>query len=101
MIDLLGLHVVDEVGQLLTRREVSVVEIEARARTVRVLINMVDPIGVECAGTPDDPVNFIALAEQQFSKVGTVLTGDTSDECALRHECLLRTADFLFLFDFV
>src|SRR4029077_5069296 len=100
VIDLLRLHVVDEVGQLLPRREIAVVEEEVPVAAVRVLINMVDPIGIEGTRTPDYSVYVVAFAKQQFRKVRTVLSGDAGNECAGRHQCLLEPLNFVFLFAF-
>lgn len=54
-------------------------EIQAPVATVRVLINVVNPIGIEGAGTPNDAMNFIAFTKQQFCQVRTVLAGDARD----------------------
>lgn len=41
-------------------------EKEADSADVWVLIEMVDASGVECRGTPDDPVHLIALRDKKF-----------------------------------
>jgi hypothetical protein len=43
-------------------------------------IDVIDPMRVERARTPDDPVDLIAFAEQQFSEIRAVLAGNTSDK---------------------
>ena len=47
---------------------------------MRILIDMVDPLGVEGTGPAFDAVDDIAFFEQEFGKVGTVLAGDAGDE---------------------
>jgi hypothetical protein len=50
---------------------------------VRVFINVVDAVGVEGAGTANNSVDFIVFAQQQFRQIGTVLTGNSCNQCAL------------------
>ena len=47
---------------------------------VRILIEMIDPVGVEGRGPPLDAVNDVALVEQEFGEIGAVLAGDAGDE---------------------
>src|SRR6056297_1304186 len=56
---------------------------EARIRRVRILVDMVDPLGVEQRRTALDPVHLVTLFQKEFSKVGTILPGDSGDEGAL------------------
>src|SRR5437867_12436441 len=50
-----------------------------------IVVEVIDAIGVEKACTPHQAVDFIALREQELGKIGAVLSGDTGDQCALRH----------------
>src|SRR5439155_12675294 len=59
---------------------VAVVQDEAAIRHVRVLIEMVDPFGVEQGSAPLDAVHHIALAEEKFGQIGAVLAGDSGDQ---------------------
>jgi hypothetical protein len=52
------------------------VEEEPRLRLVRVAIEMVDPARVERAGAADQPVDLVALLQEQLGEVGAVLAGD-------------------------
>ena len=54
---------------------------QAAVAYVRILVKMVDALGVEERGAPLDPVDDIALFDQEFGQVGTVLAGDAGDEC--------------------
>ncbi len=66
---------------------VTVVEEEARfALLARMtVLQMVDPRPVEAGGTPDHPVDLVALLQQQLGKVGAVLTGDPGHQRSLGH----------------
>src|SRR2546427_12081403 len=46
---------------------------------------MINPMGVEGARASHEPMNLVALGEQQFGKIGPVLARDSSDDRALRH----------------
>ena len=50
---------------------------------VRVLVDVVEPLGVERARAADDAVDLVALGEQQLGQVRAVLAGDAGDERAL------------------
>lgn len=56
-------------------------QFEARVGNVRVLVDVVNPLGVEQRGTALDAVDFVALFQQKLCKVGAVLAGDAGDEC--------------------
>jgi hypothetical protein len=46
---------------------------------VRVLVQVVDAVGVEHAGAALDAVHLVALLQQEFGQVGAVLAGDAGD----------------------
>lgn len=49
-----------------------------------VLVEVLDPLGVERAGSPDQAVDYITLRKEQFRQIGTVLASDAGDQCRLR-----------------
>jgi hypothetical protein len=58
---------------------------------VRVLIKMVDPIGIQQRRAPLDAMNFIPLREQELREVGPVLSGYTCDESFFQcHQAIRR-----------
>ena len=81
VVDLVRPDLLEEVGELAGDGEVAVVEIDPRLGVVEVLVEVVDPVGVEGAGPADEAVDLVALAEQEFGQVGAVLAGDAGDEC--------------------
>ena len=83
VVDLIGLDALEQPIEAAAVREVAVVQFEACTRLVRVLVDVVDAIGVEGAGAADDPVDLVALGQEQFREVRAVLPGDARDECAL------------------
>jgi hypothetical protein len=44
---------------------------------------MVDSLRVERAGSSDQPMDRVALGEQQFGQVGPILAGNAGDQCDL------------------
>ncbi len=61
---------------------------------MRILVEMIDAIGVEQRCTTLDAMDDVPFSQQEFSEVGAVLAGDAGDQCGfLRHAGLL--ADFL------
>ena len=75
--------------------QVAVVEDEVPLRHVRVLVEVVEPLGVEGGGAPDDPVDLVALREEQLGEIAAVLTRDPGDEAraSRRHPMLSRRSE--------
>jgi len=46
---------------------------------------VVDTIGIEQAGAAFDAVDFVTFIKQEFGEVGTVLSGNASDQCDFVH----------------
>jgi hypothetical protein len=64
--------------------DVPIMKEEADILTVvRVTIKMIDAPGIERAGAPDYAVNLIILGEKQFCKIGSILAGNSCDQCFL------------------
>ena len=53
---------------------------ETHVVVMLVLIEMINAIGIERGGSAFDAVYGVALIEEQFSKIGAVLAGDTADQ---------------------
>jgi hypothetical protein len=47
---------------------------------MRVLVDVVDAVGVERRRPADQAVHLVALAQQQLGEVAAILTGDTGDD---------------------
>ena len=52
-----------------------------RVLDVRVLVEVVDAVGVEQRSAALDAVHLVALFQQEFGQIGAVLAGDAGDEC--------------------
>ena len=78
----------DEVGAV---REVPVVEKQLHAVDVRVLVEVVDALGVERRCAADYAVDLVALRKEELRKVASVLSGDAGDQC-LFHIVFAATA---------
>jgi hypothetical protein len=53
---------------------------ETPVRDVRVLIQVVDPLGVEERGAPLDAVNGVPFVQEKLGKISAVLAGDSRDQ---------------------
>ena len=82
VVDLVRLDLLDDADQVGGVGQVPVVELELDVRVVRVLIEVVDPVGIEQGSPALDAVDLITFGQQQFSQVGAVLAGDAGDERA-------------------
>ncbi len=98
----LGAEVVHLVGCDLAQRhrqragvgKVAVVKLQPRPRLVRVLVDVIEPVGVEARRAPDDAVDVVALSQEQLREVAAVLAGDPRDKRAshVRHDRLRESA---------
>src|ERR1039458_6100487 len=82
VVDLVGTQVVEQRGERTAVGEVGVVEEEARSGLVDVLIDVVEPVGVQAGGTAFQAVDLVALGKKELSEVRTVLAGSAGDESA-------------------
>jgi hypothetical protein len=76
--------VVDQMGKLPGIGKVSVMQEKPYATDMRVGIDMIYSAGIEGAGAADQSVNFIPFGQEQFSKIGTVLSGNTRNKSSLQ-----------------
>jgi hypothetical protein len=83
VVDLVGLELVEQLDQRDRIGEIAVVREQAHALLVGVVVEVVDPVGVEARRAPDDAVHLVALLQQELGQVGTVLAGDAGDKGAL------------------
>ena len=61
--------------------QIAVVQFEAHVVDVRILVDMVDTLGVELRGAAFDAVDFIAFFQQKFCQIRTVLACHAGDKC--------------------
>jgi hypothetical protein len=86
VIDLVRLDLLDQADQVGRIGEIAVMQYEAAAGLMRVLIQMVDTIGIEQRGTALDAVDLVALVEQQFGQISAVLAGNAGNQCPLHFD---------------
>ena len=54
---------------------------EATPLFVRILIQVVDALGIERGGPALDTMHLVAFLQQELGEVATVLAGNTRDQC--------------------
>jgi len=74
VVDLVRLHLLDDPDQVRAVGEVAVVEGELGGLAlltplVWVLVEVIDPAGVERGGAPPDPMHLVALLQVEFRQV--------------------------------
>ena len=77
--DRVALHLVHDTGEIRRIGQVTVRLDEALALDVRVFVALIQTLGVRRRRAPLDAMHFVALIEQELSKVATVLVCDASD----------------------
>ncbi len=80
VVDLVGAHLLHDADQVGAVGEVAVVQDEPAVALVRVLVEVVDALGVERRGAALDAVHRVTLGQQQLGEVGAVLPGDAGDQ---------------------
>ena len=71
--------------------QVAVMQDEAPVALVRILVEVVDAVGVEQRGAALDAVDLVALLEQELGEIGAILAGDAGNKSFLHasvlHSC--------------
>ncbi len=93
IVDLVRLGLLDDADQVGRIGHVAVVEDEALVGLVRLLVEVLDPPGVERRRPPLDAVDDVALFEEELGQIGAVLAGHAGDQGDFVHtlECQTRS----------
>jgi hypothetical protein len=83
VVNLVGPHRLDDADQARGVRHVAVVQHQVARLDVRVLVQVVDAVGIEQRGATLDAVDLIPLADEELGEIGAVLAGDSGDQRAL------------------
>ena len=81
VIDLIWLNIADQPSEVRSVSQVAVVQLKAGIGGVGVLVEVINSLGIQRRRTPLDPVNLVALIEQELRKVGAILARDASYKC--------------------
>ena len=68
IVDLVRLDLADDAGEVGGVGQIAIVQAAFGVRRVRILIDVVDPLGVEGRGAALDAVDLVALFEEEFRK---------------------------------
>ena len=63
---------------------------EIAVADVRILIQVIDAIGIERRRAALDAVDDVALVEQKLRQIGAILAGDSGDKCNFGHVLFMR-----------
>ena len=81
VIDFIGFNFFDEATDATAVGEVSVMEEKFDTMDMRVLVEVIDAPGIKGAGSSDDAMDFVALFQEEFREIGSVLSGNAGNEC--------------------
>ena len=97
VVDLVRLHLLDDAHQAGGIGQVAVVERELAVVDMRILVQVVDAVGVEQAAAALDAVHLVAFLEQQLGQIGTILACHARDQGNLlvhRHRFIISVEIF-------
>ena len=80
VVDFVGLHLLDDADEAAGIGEVAVVQDELPIGLMRILIEVIDAVGVEERRAALDAVDLVAFVEEELGEVGAVLAGDAGDQ---------------------
>ena len=83
VVDLVRIDRLQHPAQPAAVGEVAVMQGHAGAGEVGVVIEMVDAVGVELAGSAHHAMDLVALGYQELGQVGPILAGDAGNQGAL------------------
>src|SRR5947208_2474164 len=64
------------------------------AARMRVVVNRLQPAGVESAGASNYAMNFVIFGKEQFGQIGAILAGYPCNQRFLRHVSLTDSVSF-------
>lgn len=79
VVNLIGLHFLQPPVQITRVCYISMVKEEPLARNLRIVKQMINLASIERAASPDHPMDLVALFEEKFGKIRSILLGDTGD----------------------
>ena len=85
IVDFIRLDLFKEPVEIAGIGQIAVMQKKSDIRIVRILIKMIYAQSVECTCATDNSVNFVTFFQKQFSKIGTVLTGDSGYQCSFHN----------------
>ncbi len=85
VVDLVRMYSLNHADQAAGVRHVAIVQEEVAVPIMWVLVEMIDAVGIEQGAAALDPVDLIALGEQQLGKIGSILSGDAGDQSPFLH----------------
>ncbi len=80
VVDLIGLHLLDDPDQVGAVREVAVMQHQPWIALVGILVEVIDAGRVEAAGPALDAMHRVALLQEELRQVAAVLAGDAGDQ---------------------
>ena len=84
IVDLVRGDLFQDVSQRGAVGQVAVMERELETAVVRIMVNLIDAVGVEQASPANYPVDLIAFLEEKSGEIGPVLAGHAGDQGSLR-----------------
>jgi hypothetical protein len=88
VVDFVGLHLLNDPNEARGVGQVSMVQTQPDVFLVRILVQMIDAIGVEQRGPAFDAVNRIALLEKKLCEISAILTGYACDQSDFGRHCV-------------
>ena len=84
IIDLVGLHLLDQADEIGRIRDVAIMQKEAQVRHMRIAVEMIDAIRIDERRPPLHAMDDIAFLDEQFGQIGAILAGDAGNQCDFR-----------------
>ena len=81
VVDLVGFYFLDDADEVGGIREVPVVEFEPKVFFVRVLVQVINAVGVQQRRASLDTMHFIAFLKQKFGQICPILPCNPRDQC--------------------
>jgi hypothetical protein len=81
----IGLYFLDDTDKVGAVGEISVMEDKIFVFHMRILVQMVNTVGIKKRAATFNAMNDISFFKEQFGEIGSVLPGDTGDKGCFWH----------------
>jgi hypothetical protein len=79
VIDFVRLNIAQQPGERTGIVQVGIMQEKFDPRCVKILVKVIDALGIERRSSPFESVDLVAALNEKFGEIGTILPGDSGD----------------------
>ena len=85
VVNLVRLHLLNNANQTGGIGHIAVMQDKTRILFMRILIQVIDTVGIKQGRAPLDTMHLITLVQQKLGQIGTILPRNAGNQCHFTH----------------